>query len=91
MAEGGIQVPLVSVATWSVEEGYGSIRRKDQTRMATITSDVAAGLNSNAVLAEVQTDAGDFQAATCRPATRCATPGSRRTRPRRRPSWAGPS
>ena len=37
MAEGGVQVPLSSVATWSVEEGYGSIRRKDQTRMATIT------------------------------------------------------
>ncbi len=60
MAEGGIQVPLSSVATWSVEEGYGSIRRKDQTRMATITSDVAAGLNSNAVLAEVQTTLHDF-------------------------------
>ena len=54
MAEGGIQVPLVSVATWSVEDGFGSIRRKDQTRMATISSDVAAGFNSNAVLAEVR-------------------------------------
>ncbi|MFQ5535936.1 MAG: efflux RND transporter permease subunit [Gemmatimonadota bacterium] len=54
VAEGGVQVPLVSVATWSVDEGAGSIRRKDQTRMATISSDVAAGLNSNAVLHEVQ-------------------------------------
>jgi multidrug efflux pump subunit AcrB len=60
MAEGGIQIPLSSVATWSVEEGYGAIRRKDQTRMATISSDVAAGLNSNAVLAEVQTTLTDF-------------------------------
>jgi multidrug efflux pump len=60
MAEGGIQVPLSSVASWSVEEGYGSIRRKDQTRMATITSDVAAGFNSNAVLAEVQQTLHDF-------------------------------
>lgn len=54
MAEGGIQIPLVSVATWSVEEGYSAIRRKDQTRMATISSDVAAGFNSNAVLGEVR-------------------------------------
>ena len=62
MAEGGIQVPLVSVAEWSVEDGYGSIKRKDQERMATITSDVAAGLNSNAVLAEVRATLTDFQA-----------------------------
>jgi multidrug efflux pump len=62
MAEGGIQVPLVSVATWSVQDGYGSIRRKDQERMATITSDVAAGLNSNAVLADVRGVLAAFQA-----------------------------
>ncbi len=61
MAEGGIQVPLVSVADWSVEDGYGSIRRKDQERMATISADVAAGLNSNAVLAEVQGVLADFE------------------------------
>jgi multidrug efflux pump len=54
MAEGGIQVPLVSVADWSVQEGLGSIRRKDQTRMATISSDVAAGYSNNDVLHEVQ-------------------------------------
>jgi len=62
MAEGGIQVPLVSVADWSVEEGFGSIRRKDQERLATITSDVAAGYNSNAVLGEVQQTLADFRA-----------------------------
>lgn len=54
MAEGGVQVPLVEVATWGVEDGAGTIRRKDQTRMATITSNVASGYNSNAVLGEVQ-------------------------------------
>ena len=63
MAEGGIQVPLVSVADWSVQEGYGSIKRKDQNRMATISSDVAAGFNSNAVLAEVQQTLADFDGA----------------------------
>jgi multidrug efflux pump len=56
----GTQVPLLSVASWQVEEGYGSIRRKDQERMATISSDVRAGLNSNAVLGEVQETLADF-------------------------------
>jgi multidrug efflux pump subunit AcrB len=59
MAE-GTQVPLVSVATWSVQEGAGSIRRKDQQRMATITSDAAAGYANNQVLAEVQATLADF-------------------------------
>ncbi|MEQ8328853.1 MAG: efflux RND transporter permease subunit [Longimicrobiales bacterium] len=61
MADGGIQVPLVSVAEWSVEDGYGSIKRKNQERMATISSDVAAGLNSNAVMAEVQATLTDLR------------------------------
>jgi multidrug efflux pump len=58
----GTQVPLVSVATWNVQEGMGAIRRKDQTRMATITSNVAAGNNNNVVLAEVQQTLADFAA-----------------------------
>ncbi len=62
MAEGGIQVPLSSVATWSVQKGAGAIRRKDQTRMATISSDVASGYNSNAVLREVQATLAPFAA-----------------------------
>ena len=53
MAEGGVQVPLVAVATWEVGEGAVSIRRKDQTRMPTFTSDVAAGYANNEVLAEL--------------------------------------
>jgi multidrug efflux pump len=61
MAEGGVQVPLVAVATWSVEEGAGAIRRKDQSRMATISADAAAGFANNAVLAEVQSTLEDFQ------------------------------
>ena len=58
----GTQIPLLSVASWDVQEGYGSIRRKDQTRMATISSDVRAGLNNNSVLLEVQEVLGDFAA-----------------------------
>ncbi|MGK7313562.1 MAG: efflux RND transporter permease subunit [Candidatus Longimicrobiales bacterium M2_2A_002] len=54
VAEGGIQVPLSSVANWYVDEGAGSVNRKDLDRVATITSDVVAGANSNAVLQEVQ-------------------------------------
>ncbi len=50
----GTQIPLSSVATWRVEEGYGAVRRKDLERVATVSSDVRAGFNSNAVLAEVQ-------------------------------------
>jgi multidrug efflux pump subunit AcrB len=57
----GVQVPLVSVATWSVEPGAGTIRRKDRDRMVTITSEVAAGYANNAVLAEVQQVLTDFQ------------------------------
>ena len=53
MAE-GVQVPLLSVASWQVAEGAGSVKRKDLDRVATVTSDVVAGANSNAVLGEVQ-------------------------------------
>ena len=56
----GEQIPLVSVASWTVGEGLGSIRRKDMDRMATISSDVRAGLNKNAVLAEVKQSLGPF-------------------------------
>ncbi|MDH3207075.1 MAG: efflux RND transporter permease subunit, partial [Gemmatimonadota bacterium] len=62
VAEGGIQVPLVSIATWSVEDGAGSIRRKDQTRTATITADAAAGNANNTVLADVQATLASFVA-----------------------------
>ena len=56
----GTQIPLSSVARWEVGEGYGTIRRKDQQRMATITSDVAEGLNNAVVLAEVQQTLAPF-------------------------------
>jgi multidrug efflux pump subunit AcrB len=59
MAE-GTQIPLVSVADWSVRDGAGTIRRKGQERMATITSDVATGYMNNQVLAEVQATLAGF-------------------------------
>ncbi len=59
MAE-GVQVPLLEVATWGVEDGAGTIRRKNRMRMATITSNVAAGYSNNAILAEVQSELTEF-------------------------------
>jgi multidrug efflux pump len=50
----GRAIPLNSVARWQMAEGYGSIRRKDMDRVATVSSEVKSGLNTNAVLAEVQ-------------------------------------
>ena len=58
----GDPIPLVSVAEWEVGEGLGSIRRKDMDRLATISAEVRAGLNQNAVLAEVQGTLADFTA-----------------------------
>jgi multidrug efflux pump subunit AcrB len=62
VAEGGAQRPLVSVAEWDVGEGLGSIRRKDMDRLATVSSDVRAGYNQNAVLLEVQETLAPFAA-----------------------------
>ena len=56
----GRQVPLPSVARWRVDEGLGTVRRKDLDRVATISSDVRAGEQSNAVLADVQAVLADF-------------------------------
>jgi multidrug efflux pump len=50
----GRPIPLNSVARWHMAEGSGSIKRKDMDRVATVSSDVKSGLNTNAVLAEVQ-------------------------------------
>jgi multidrug efflux pump len=48
------QIPLSSLASWRVEEGLGEVRRKDLDRVATVSSDVRSGENSNAVVAEVR-------------------------------------
>ena len=56
----GQQVPLLSVAEWAVDQGYGSIRRKDMDRVATISAEVASGFNSNAVRAQVETELAGF-------------------------------
>ncbi|MDT8436794.1 MAG: efflux RND transporter permease subunit, partial [Gemmatimonadota bacterium] len=58
--EEGIQVPLPAVATWGVEEGFGGINRKDLDRVVTVSADVRAGHNANAVLVEVQAELAPF-------------------------------
>jgi len=60
--EEGVQVPLNAVATWRVEESYSGINRKDLDRVVTISADVRAGNNANAVLAEVQEILRPFEA-----------------------------
>jgi multidrug efflux pump len=56
----GRQIPLSSVARWEVRDGLGSIKRKDMDRVATVSADVRAGLNTNAVLGEVQETLAPF-------------------------------
>jgi len=60
--DGPGQVPLSSVAAWHVGKGYSDVRRKDLDRVATITSDVRSGYNTNAVVAEVQETLAGFAA-----------------------------
>ncbi|MFO7768412.1 MAG: efflux RND transporter permease subunit, partial [bacterium] len=50
----GRPVPLSSVASWHIGEGYGGINRKDQERVVTVSSDVRSGYQANAVLAQVR-------------------------------------
>ena len=59
----GQQVPIPSVAQWTVDRGYSAIRRKDMDRMATISAEVAAGYNSNAVRLEVEEVLAGFETA----------------------------
>ncbi len=61
--EDGGQIPLSSVASWHVGTGFGDIRRKDLDRVVTITADVRADYNSNAVQTEVRETLSAFEAA----------------------------
>src|SRR5690606_42131856 len=48
------------VATWRMDGGLVVVKRRNLDRVATISSDVRAGEQSNAVLAEVQQTLRDF-------------------------------
>ncbi|BDD10191.1 copper transporter [Fulvitalea axinellae] len=49
-----IQVPVSSVADFKLSSTYGSIRRKDQKRMVTISSNVLNGYNANEINMQIQ-------------------------------------
>lgn len=54
VAEDGSQVPLSAVASWSVNESFSGINRKNLDRVVTVSADVRSGYNANAVLKEVK-------------------------------------
>ena len=54
MGEEGRQIPLSEITNWSVDEGFGGIKRINQDRVVTVTADVRTLYNSNAVLQEAQ-------------------------------------
>jgi multidrug efflux pump subunit AcrB len=56
----GRQVPLNSVARWHVDEGLSVVKRRNLDRVATVSSDVRSGEQSNAVLAEVRETLAGF-------------------------------
>ncbi len=56
----GNQIPLSEVATWEVSDGLGGINHKEAVRVITISADVRAGYQANAVLGEVQNVLGNY-------------------------------
>ena len=63
VANSGAQIPLSSVASWRISRGLGNVTRKDMDRVVTISSDVRAEYNANAVVAEVREALESFTAA----------------------------
>jgi multidrug efflux pump len=57
----GRQIPLSSVASWRTDVGSASVLRRDLKRVVTVSSEVRAGENANAVLAEVKAALADFE------------------------------
>ena len=56
----GEQIPLSSFATTEFTTGLAAINRIDGERVVTVSSEVAAGANANALLAQVQQELADF-------------------------------
>jgi multidrug efflux pump len=55
------QVPLATFADIRYENTYGGIKRKNQKRIITLSSNVSTGLNPNEVVAKVQNAVTDFK------------------------------
>ncbi len=62
VSHSGQQIPLSSVAVWSVNEGFGGINRKDLKKVVTVSSDVRQGYNAIAVLDEAKLELVQFAA-----------------------------
>ena len=62
MNMGGVlrQVPLSSVAKFKYSSTYGGIKRKNQTRIVTISSNVLSGFNGNEVVPKVKKAVAQF-------------------------------
>ncbi len=62
MAKGGIirQVPLSSFVDFKYQNTYGSIKRKDGSRIITISSGVFQNYNANEVVEKVQSEINSF-------------------------------
>lgn len=55
------QIPLSSVATLKYDNSYGSIKRKNQKRVITISSNVLNGFNPNDVVSAVEVAIGNYK------------------------------
>ncbi len=64
MSMGGMvrDVPLSSFAEIKYDDTYGIIKRKNQKRLVTVSSNVLSGYNEQAVVGEVQKAAANFNA-----------------------------
>ena len=56
----GRAIPISSVAQWSTGVAFSDVNRKDLDRVVTVSSDVRAGYQANAVLAEVREVLSDY-------------------------------
>lgn len=55
------QIPLSSIAEIRYSNTYGGIKRKNQKRIVTLSSNVLGGYNANEVVASLETAINDFQ------------------------------
>jgi multidrug efflux pump len=56
------QVPLSAIAKVEYSNSYAGIKRKDQKRVVTLTSNVLGGFNENEVVAEIKSHMQSFKA-----------------------------
>jgi multidrug efflux pump subunit AcrB len=60
MAEKGRQIPLSSIASWSIDKSPGGVNRIDMERVITVRADVKPEYQANEVLAEVKMVLDEF-------------------------------